>query len=58
MLGRALLADGQSAEARQALERSRQLTTAMIDEGMRVEQMTLDLSEIDGILASILENPQ
>ena len=58
MLGRALLADGQSAEARQALERSRQLTTAMIDEGMRVEQMTLDLSEIDGILASIIENPQ
>jgi eukaryotic-like serine/threonine-protein kinase len=56
MLGRALLADNHSAEARKALERSRQLTTSMIEEGMRVEQMILDLAEIDEILASILDN--
>ena len=56
MLGRSLLADGQSAKASQALERSRQLTKAMIEEGMRVEQMQLDLSEIDELIASISQN--
>ena len=53
LLGRALLADGQIPKARQTFERSRLLTTAMIDEGMRVEQMKLDLSEIDELLSSI-----
>ena len=53
MLGRSLIAEGQTVKARNALERSRQLTNAMIDEGMRVEQMKLDLSEIDELLSSI-----
>ena len=56
ILGRALLADGQSAKARQTFDRSRELTTAMILEGMRVEQMQLDLSEIDELIATTIEN--
>ncbi len=56
MLGRVLLADSQTAQARQAFERSRLLTTAMIDEGMRVEQMKLDLSEIDELISTAVEN--
>ena len=35
----------------------RQLTTAMIDDGMRVEQMNTDLAEIDSIMESIEKNP-
>ena len=57
MLGRVLLTDGQHVQARQALERSRILTIAMIDEGMRVEQMQLDLTEIDQLISTALENP-
>ena len=55
MLGRALLAAGQPAEARQAWQRSRELTLAMLDEGMRVEQMQSDLAEIDSLISAILE---
>ncbi len=57
MLGRALLEDGQPANARLAFERSRKLTTAMIDDGMRVEQMQLDLTEIDELLSAKVEKP-
>ena len=57
MLGRALLEDGQPANARLAFERSRKLTTAMIDDGMRVEQMQLDLTEIDELLSATVEKP-
>lgn len=55
MLGSARLAAGQPAEARQAWQRSRELTLVMIDEGMRVEQMQLDLAEIDSLISSISE---
>ncbi len=57
MLGRAFLGDGQPVKARAVLERSRQLTVAMIDEGMRVEQMQLDLAEIDELISAIVERP-
>lgn len=53
MSGRAYLASGEPQKAKNALERSRQMTVAMIDEGMRVEQMTIDLSEIDELISSI-----
>jgi hypothetical protein len=53
MLGRALLSEGENARARDAFERARQLTLSMIDEKMRVEQMQLDLSEIEGLISSI-----
>lgn len=53
MSGRAYLASGEPQKARNALERSRQMTVAMIEEGMRVEQMTIDLSEIDELISSI-----
>lgn len=53
MSGRAYLASGESLKAKNALERSRQMTVAMISEGMRVEQMTADLSEIDVLISSI-----
>ena len=56
LLGRAFLADGQKSKAREALERSQILTKAMIDEGMRVEQMQLDLSEIDELILTTKEN--
>jgi len=56
MLGRALLVVGQPEKARQALERSRQLTIAMIEDGMRVEQMQLDLTEIEELIATIVES--
>ncbi len=53
MSGRAYLESGEPQKAKNALERSRQMTVAMIDEGMRVEQMTIDLSEIDELISSI-----
>ncbi len=53
MLGRTQLSAGETSKARDAFARSRQLTTAMIDEDMRVEQMQLDLSEIDSLILSI-----
>ena len=52
VLGRALLADSQSVQALQNLEHSRQLTNAMIDEGVRVEQMKLDLDEIENLIST------
>jgi tetratricopeptide (TPR) repeat protein len=53
MLGRALLAEGDIQRAREAFERSRKMTIAMIEEKMRIEQMQLDLSEIEGLISSI-----
>ena len=38
-------------QALQNLEHSRQLTDAMIDEGVRVEQMKLDLDEIENLIS-------
>lgn len=52
MLGRALLADSQPVQALQTLEHSRQLTNTMIDEGVRVEQMQLDLTEIENLIST------
>ena len=53
MLGRAFLSEGQTENARNAFERSRMLTIAMIDENMRVEQMQLDLEEIDSLIKGL-----
>lgn len=50
LLGRSLILQGQVAKAREILNRARQLTVAMVDEGMRVEQMQIDLLEIDSML--------
>lgn len=55
MLGRALFADNQRAKALQSLQHARELTQSMIDEGVRVEQMRLDLAEIDTFISSMDE---
>lgn len=55
MLGRTLAEQAQTAKARTAFERSREMTVAMIEEGVRVEQMQLDLEEIDSLIASTNE---
>lgn len=53
MLGRAHIANGEIEKARIALERSRQLTIAMINENMRVDQMRIDLTDIEALIQSL-----
>ncbi len=55
MLGRAFLADNQKKKAIQSLQHARELTTTMIDEGVREEQMRLDKTEIDTLISSMAE---
>lgn len=57
LLGRALIANNEKERALQALERSRQLTTEMINENVRVDQMQIDLDQINEIIASLNDNP-
>ncbi len=56
LFGRSLIMQNQTSKAREALERARQLTVTMIDEGMRVDQMQIDLAEIDRLVASLTDN--
>lgn len=56
ILGRAQIVMGKTAEARAALGRAKQLAVAMIDEGMRVEQMQVALTEIDDLISTAVEN--
>jgi serine/threonine protein kinase len=55
LLGRALILQGQKERAREVLERARQLTSAMLEEGMRVEKMQQDSAEIEELIASLNE---
>jgi eukaryotic-like serine/threonine-protein kinase len=53
LLGRSLLLQKEYKKARDLLDRARQLTNAMIEEGMRLEQMKIDLAEIDQLIGSL-----
>ena len=55
LLGRSFLLQTEGTKARDVLDRARKLTVAMIDEGMRVDQMQVDLAEIDSLISSLSE---
>lgn len=55
LLGQSLILQNQNIKAREVLDRARQLTVAMIDDEMRVDQMQTDLAEIDRLIASLGE---
>jgi tetratricopeptide (TPR) repeat protein len=55
LLGQSLTLQRQTTKAREVLDRARQLTVAMIDEGMRVDQMQVDLIEIERLIGSLGE---
>lgn len=53
LLGQSLILQNQNTKAREVLDRARQLTVAMIDDEMRVDQMQTDLAEIDRLITTL-----